>query len=65
MMKKTEAIEIFGSEAKLAQALNLSRSAVSQWGDTVPPLRAYQIKEIVAHPNVGADQTATIDKVAA
>ncbi len=47
-MKKIEAIEIFGSEAKLAQALSLSRSAVNQWGDTVPPLRAYQIRDLLA-----------------
>lgn len=48
IMKKTEAIDIFGSEAKLAQALGLSRSAVNQWGDEVPQLRAYQIRDILA-----------------
>jgi len=25
----------------------LSRSAISQWGDEIPPLREYQIKELV------------------
>lgn len=45
-MNKKVAIDYFGSAAKLAKALGVSRSAVSQWDDTIPLLRAYQIEKI-------------------
>jgi transcriptional repressor of cell division inhibition gene dicB len=47
-MTKKEAIALFGSQSKLAQALGLSRQAVSKWGDDLPLLRVYQIKELKA-----------------
>lgn len=56
-MTKDEAIKAFGSQAKLAEALGLSRAAVSLWGETVPPLRAYQIREILDRRQ--AEQTTT------
>ena len=46
-MKKIEAVTIFGSESNLARALNISQQAVNKWPDTVPPLRVYQIREIL------------------
>lgn len=35
-MKTETAIAHFGSAAKVAEALHISRPAVSQWGETVP-----------------------------
>ncbi len=46
-MTKQEAIELFGTIRKLADALGVTEQAIYAWGDTVPPLRAYQIKEIL------------------
>lgn len=31
----------------LANALGISRAAVSQWGENVPPLREYQLRELI------------------
>lgn len=47
-MTTKEAIAMFGgSRRRLAEALGISVQAVAQWGDMVPKLREYQIKEIV------------------
>lgn len=43
-MLKQDAIQLFGGSAKLARALGISRSAVSQWGDKVPTGRDFQIE---------------------
>lgn len=45
-MKKTDAIAHFGSATKLAKAINIAPAAVSQWGENIPMLRAYQIERI-------------------
>jgi DNA-binding transcriptional regulator YdaS (Cro superfamily) len=45
-MLKAEAIEYFGSSKNLADALNVTKGSVSQWGEEVPELRAYQIERI-------------------
>lgn len=48
MMTTKEALAMFGgSRRKLAEALGITTQAVAQWGDTVPLLREYQIREIV------------------
>ena len=47
-MKTEEAIKLFGGVRPLAEALKLSVQAVYQWGETVPPLRVYHIKEVMA-----------------
>lgn len=46
-MKTKDAIEFFGSLKKLADALGVWPQAVYRWGEDVPPLRAYQIKELM------------------
>jgi DNA invertase Pin-like site-specific DNA recombinase len=46
MMKTLEAIKQFGGVPKIAKALGISVQAVYRWGDFVPPLRAYQLREI-------------------
>lgn len=45
-MNKAEVIDFFGSAANVAKALGVSTAAVSQWGETVPELRAYQLQKI-------------------
>ncbi|AMQ44837.1 hypothetical protein AMS64_22015 [Aeromonas veronii] len=45
-MKKQDAIDRFGSVRALAAALGCSTQAISQWGEDVPPLRAFQLKEM-------------------
>ncbi|MEN8616675.1 Cro/CI family transcriptional regulator [Shewanella baltica] len=45
-MKTKDAISHFGNKLKLAEALNVTKSAISQWGDDVPELRAYQIERL-------------------
>lgn len=44
-MTMDEAVAIFGSKRKLAEALGITEQAVYQWGDKVPELRLYQIRE--------------------
>tara|TARA_R110000796_G_C14326143_1_gene408520 strand:+ start:209 stop:451 length:243 start_codon:yes stop_codon:yes gene_type:complete len=53
-MKTSEAIKYFGNtNAGLARAFaahgeHLSQQAVGKWGENLPPLRVYQLKEILA-----------------
>lgn len=47
-MKTEDAIKAFGSPKELAAALGITREAIYQWGDDVPELRAYQIRELLA-----------------
>lgn len=43
-MKTEDAAKWFGGKSKLAEALGISPSAVSMWGETVPEIRQYQIQ---------------------
>lgn len=43
-MKTKAAIQHFGSVAKLADALSISRTAVYLWKEDVPEGRAYQLE---------------------
>jgi hypothetical protein len=45
-MKTDQAIKLAGTSAELARLLGVSRAAISQWPETVPPLRVYQLKEL-------------------
>ncbi|MCG9697449.1 Cro/CI family transcriptional regulator [Shewanella sp. Isolate11] len=45
-MKKSDAINFFGSQSKLGEALKISQAAISKWPEDVPELRAYQIQHI-------------------
>ena len=48
-------IQVYGSRQAIAAALEITVQAVYQWGDVVPPLRAYQLLELrpdlAANPN--------------
>lgn len=47
-MKTKDAIKYFGSAARLAEALGISRPAVSQWGAVVPLGSAALIEKLTA-----------------
>ena len=59
-MKTDDAIRQFNNSVRdLAQSLGITSAAIYQWGDTVPALRVYQIREILAErEKVGASDTA-------
>lgn len=44
-MKVKDAIERYGSKAEIARILGIARQSINNWGDDVPPLRVYQLKE--------------------
>lgn len=43
-MKKSDAIDYYGTAVALAKALGINKSAVSCWGDSIPQGRAYQLE---------------------
>jgi hypothetical protein len=45
-MKKQDAISYFKTQAAVAQAAGISKQAVSQWGEFVPPAVAELLAEI-------------------
>jgi DNA-binding transcriptional regulator YdaS (Cro superfamily) len=45
-MRTADAIAYFGSQGRLAKAIDISQPAISKWGEDVPTLRAYQIQVI-------------------
>ncbi len=45
-MKKQDAITYFGGAGKLASALGILHSAVSQWGEDIPMRRAFELERI-------------------
>ncbi len=47
-MRTAEAIRHFGSAAKLARALGITRQSIHDWGKRVPQGRAFQIEVLTA-----------------
>jgi hypothetical protein len=45
-MDKPTAIKKAGSAANLARLLGISKQAVSKWGQELPPLQVYRLKEL-------------------
>ncbi len=45
-MKLHEALKAFKTVRRIAEHLSISVQAVYAWGETVPPLRAYQLREL-------------------
>lgn len=45
-MLKSQVIDHFGTVGATAQALGIKSSAVSQWPEVIPKLRAYEIERI-------------------
>lgn len=56
-MKTQDAADFFGGRKKLAEALGISPSAVSMWGESVPMSRQYQI-EILSKGKIKAARKA-------
>ncbi|MCF7719128.1 Cro/Cl family transcriptional regulator [Aeromonas jandaei] len=57
-MKTELAVDYFGTKVAIADALGIKKSAVSQWGDTIPKGRAYQI-EVLTGGKLKAEQHHT------
>lgn len=53
-MKKQDALDHFGGVVGLAKALGCKSQAISQWGETIPKGRAYQI-EVLTGGKLKAD----------
>jgi hypothetical protein len=51
-MKTRDVLRVFGSYAEIARVLGISRQAVQSWGDDVPLLRSYQLREIMDEQGV-------------
>ena len=48
-MKTSDILPHFNNSIReLANALGITREAVYQWGDVVPQLRVYQIRELLS-----------------
>jgi hypothetical protein len=47
-MKTKEVAAHFGSKTKLADALGISPSAVTMWGETVPEARQFQLQVLTS-----------------
>jgi|688.fasta_scaffold2579155_1 predicted transcriptional regulator len=58
-MKKTEAIQLAGSQCDLAKLLGITQAAVSQWGENVPMARLWQMKTL--KPEWFDNQAVTIN----
>lgn len=43
-MFKDDVIKFFGNSRKLARVLNMSPSAISQWGKVIPEKNAYKLQ---------------------
>jgi DNA-binding transcriptional regulator YdaS (Cro superfamily) len=48
MITKEEAIRFAGSLTELAKILGISKAAISQWGETPPQARIWQMQSL--HP---------------
>jgi hypothetical protein len=44
-MKSSDAISLAGGVVALADILGITHGAVSQWGDEIPRLREYELRE--------------------
>jgi DNA-binding transcriptional regulator YdaS (Cro superfamily) len=45
-MKTSDAVTFFKTKTNLAKKLGITHSSVSQWGEDVPELRAFQIERL-------------------
>lgn len=44
-MKTKDAIQLAGSAAELSRILGITQSAISQWGDDIPELSLFRLKD--------------------
>lgn len=52
-MKTKDAVEAAGGVRQLAELLGIWPQSVYEWGEDVPPLRAYQLRDML--PALAAD----------
>ena len=45
-IKTADAVKFFGSKSKLAQALGIRPQSINDWGEIMPELRAYKLREM-------------------
>lgn len=45
-MKTAQAVKYFGSQQAIANALGISKQAVSKWGETVPIKKAFKLVDL-------------------
>jgi hypothetical protein len=45
-MDKSFAVKKAGTQANLARLLGVTKQAVNQWGDKLPPLQVYRLREL-------------------
>lgn len=50
LIKKTDAIKMAGNQSRLAELFEVSRAAISLWGEYLPEKRAWQILNVF--PNI-------------
>lgn len=48
-IKTADAVKFFGTQADMARALGITRQAITIWGEYVPALRAFQLRERYPH----------------
>ena len=60
-MQTQTAINRAGSATALAEILNITLSAISQWGENVPELRVYKLREL--KPDWFAEHVLGADKI--
>lgn len=60
-IRTEDAIRFFETKAALAKALNIQPQAITPWGEFVPPLRAFQLREMYPSAFSGSgDLTAQV-----
>ncbi|WP_341520738.1 Cro/CI family transcriptional regulator [Pseudomonas sp. G.S.17] len=57
-MNTDQAVSHFGSKKKLADALDISPSAVTLWGEVIPRLRQFQIQMLTGGTLTAEDAAA-------
>jgi hypothetical protein len=58
-MKSKDVFKLYGNKSRVAVALGLTRAASSWWGEEVPLLRQYQLRE--RRPTIDAEIAAMKD----
>ena len=60
-MQKADVILYFGSKAKVARFLGITKASVTQWADDIPPLWAHRL-DLLTNGKLKADDPWVIGK---
>lgn len=63
ILKTADAIKVFGNANRMAKALGINRSAVSQWGENLPPRRVIEIAQMIEQGKVSGGDTPVKQEV--